>query len=106
MNKLKHILRTILQNTPNSFKNKYAITAIIFLIWMFVFDTNTIPSQVRLSMQIEEMGQKKDYYKEEIEVVNQSLEDLLTNEETQEKFARENYLMKRTNEDVFVIEYK
>ena len=106
MNKLKQVLRAIIYNFPNSFKNKYALTAFIFLIWMFVFDTNTIPSQVRLTMQIDEMEEKKNYYKEEIEVVNQSLEDLLTNEETQEKFARENYLMKRKNEDVFVIEYK
>ncbi len=106
MNQLKHIIRTLYQHIPNSFKNKYALTLFIFLLWMMVFDTNTLPSQVRLSMQINEMEQKKDYYKEEIEVVNQSLEDLLTNEATQEKFARENYLMKRKNEDVFVIEYK
>lgn len=106
MNQLKEQLQTLFQNIPDSFKNKYVLTAFIFLTWMFIFDTNTIPSQFRLSMQIEEMEDKKEYYREEIEVVNQSLEDLLTNQATQEKFARENYLMKKKNEDVFVIEYK
>ncbi|MEZ4883773.1 MAG: hypothetical protein R3E32_03465 [Chitinophagales bacterium] len=106
MNQLRLNIQAFFQKIPHHFKNKYAITGLIFFLWMMVFDTNTIPSQVRLDMQINEMEQKKDYYKNEIEVVNQSLKDLLTNEATQEKFARENYLMKRKNEDVFVIEYK
>ncbi|MGB0931968.1 MAG: FtsB family cell division protein [Chitinophagales bacterium] len=106
MDQLKDQLQTLFQNIPNSFKSKYVLTGFIFLTWMFLFDTNTIPSQFRLSMQIEEMEDKKEYYREEIKVVNQSLEDLLTNQTSQEKFARENYLMKKKNEDVFVIEYK
>jgi len=106
MNQLKQSIRAFIQMIPPQLKNKYALTLFIFFLWLIVFDTNTLPSQVRLNMQIEEMHDKKAYYKNEIEVVNQALEDLLTDENTQEKFARENYLMKKKNEDVFVIEYK
>ncbi len=106
MNQLKTIWLNLSQKIPSTLKNKYILTGMFFFLWMMLFDTNTIPSQFRLKNQIDEMEQKKAYYKNEIQVVNQSLEDLLNNEATQEKFARENYLMKKRNEDVFVIEYK
>ena len=46
---------------------------------------------------------KIDFYKQETANTQAQLYDLMTNETTLEKFAREKYCMKKPNEDVFVI---
>lgn len=45
----------------------------------------------------------RDYIKKEIKVIEKDIKDLSTDREHLEKFAREKYLMKKENEDVFVI---
>lgn len=84
-------------------KNKYVIITIIFLVWLIIFDQNNLISQIKLSQKFNELKQNKKYYKEQI--VNDTIElnNLLTKPENLEKFARENYLMKRSNEDIFII---
>ena len=49
------------------------------------------------------MKQDKHYYNTEIEKNKKAMEELVTNPATREKFARENYLMRKDNEDLFVI---
>lgn len=91
------------QKIPRILKNKYAITLIFFLVWMFFFDANTFYGQFKLSNQLEYMRDRKVYYQKEVQAATTAIDELLTNEETQEKFARENYYMKKSGEDVFVI---
>ena len=45
----------------------------------------------------------RDYIKKEIKIIEKDIYDLSTDKEHLEKFAREKYLMKKENEDVFVI---
>jgi len=97
------LLKRFYQKIPSWLKNKYLLSSIFFIVWMLFFDTNTIWSQIKLQMKINNMNAKKAYYEEEIDRVNQDLDDLLTDDRTLEKFARENYLMKKEQEDVFVI---
>lgn len=85
--------------------NRYVFTALVFFVWMLLIDGNNLFSQLRIRNQIEEMKEKEDYYKNEIKLVNQSLKEL-DNKATIEKFARETYLMKRPNEDIYVVEEK
>lgn len=85
--------------------NRYVFTALVFFIWLLLIDGNNFFSQLRIRNQIEEMKEKEEYYKNEIKLVNQSLKEL-DNKATIEKFARETYLMKRPNEDVYVVEEK
>jgi len=49
------------------------------------------------------LKEQKNYYQDEIQKDSIALFDLTNNQETQEKFAREKYLMKKENEDVIVI---
>lgn len=84
-------------------KNKYYLTSILFLIWMLFLDRNDIITQVRHMVRLNSINQDKEYYREEIAKINNDLRELSSNKKQLEKFARENYLMKRDNEDIFII---
>jgi|ERR1043165_5486884 cell division protein FtsB len=88
---------------PAWMRNKYLITITIFFIWMLFFDHNDIISQVQLRMKVSDLRGKKEYYQQQIAEVKQEKQELLTNQDSLEKFAREKYMMKKDNEDLFVI---
>ncbi|MEE4255793.1 MAG: septum formation inhibitor [Bacteroidales bacterium] len=92
MNKLLHYLN-----------NKYAITIIVFGIWMLFFDNNNFIAQVRLNRTHHELEMEKQYYLSEIEKDRRATFELMTDTLTLEKFGREQYLMKRDNEDIYLI---
>lgn len=87
----------------NLLKNKYFIASLVFVIWMLFFDRNDVVSQYDYRTQVKKLEQEKEFYNKEIATVQKDLEDLTTDKSKLEKFARERYLMKRDNEDVFVI---
>ena len=84
-------------------KNKYIFTSLAFLIWMLFFDRNDIISQFELRNKFHQLQEDRAYYIEEIKKDRQEMRDLLTNPKNLEKFAREKYLMKKDNEDIFLI---
>ena len=88
---------------PSCLKNRYALTGLIFAVWMLFFDQNDFISQIKLQRELNQFEEDKSYYIEEIKKTETDLDELLTNEEKLEKFAREKYLMKKNNEEVFVI---
>lgn len=88
------------------FKNKYMLTILIFATWMLFFDRNDIISQIGMRSKLNQMKQDKLYYTEEIEKNKKEMEELMTNPSTLEKFAREKYLMKKDDEDIFVLVYE
>jgi len=87
----------------NLLKNKYFIASLAFVIWMLFFDRNDVVSQYDYRTQVKKLEQEKEFYNKEIAIVEKDLEELTTDKAKLEKFARERYLMKRDNEDVFVI---
>ncbi len=84
-------------------KNRYILTALIFLLWILVFDNNNLIERYRMIRDIKQMEQDTSYYLQEIRNNAERLKELQTDKENLEKFAREQYLMKKDNEDVFVI---
>lgn len=84
-------------------KNKYFISGLAFLVWMSFFDRNDMISQLEYRSQVNKLKDEKEFYTKEIAQVEKDLTELTTNQQKLEKFAREKYLMKRDNEDVFVI---
>ncbi len=83
--------------------NKYAITIIAFLVWMLFFDNNNFIAQIRLNRMHHELEMEKEYYLSEIEKDRQATYELMTDTLTLQKFGREQYLMKRDNEDIYLI---
>lgn len=86
---------------------KYVLALIAFLVYMTFFDSNNMLSQFNQNAKLKKAKAAKAYYIQEISDKKQKLEELntdpLKNPEFIEKFAREQYLMKRDNEDIFVI---
>jgi len=85
------------------FKNKYFLVTIAFLVWMIFFDTNDLFSQYQYHQEVSKLKLERDFYQKETAKVRNDLDELTSNPQMLEKFAREKYLMKRDNEDVFVI---
>jgi cell division protein FtsB len=88
---------------PPILKNKYVLTTLVFFIWLMFFDRHDIISQVKLRKELKKLEEEKEFYLREIAKDSKNLNELLTNPKTLEKFAREKYLMKKENEDIFVI---
>ena len=83
--------------------NKYFLSATAFVVWMLFFDRNDLMSQYDYRAQVNKLQAEKEFYIRETEKARKDLDELTTNKEKLEKFAREKYLMKKENEDVFVI---
>lgn len=94
--------RTIIMFLFNIIKNKYFLTAIGIVVWLLFFDKNDVFSQYDLIEKCRKLQKEKEYYLVEIENNKRNLNELQTNKKSLETFARETYLMKKENEDVFV----
>lgn len=84
-------------------RNKYLIAGLAFVTWMLFFDRNDLMSQYEYRRQLNKLQAEKEFYTIESAKAIKDLEELTTNRSKLEKFAREKYLMKKENEDVFVI---
>jgi cell division protein FtsB len=84
-------------------RNKYILTLAIFILWMLLFDSSNWLDIIATYKRIRKFEKEKMYYLEKIEADRNRLEELRTNNENLEKFAREQYLMKRADEEIFVI---
>jgi len=86
------------------FKNKFFLVTIAFLVWMIFFDKNDLFSQYQYHQQVSKLKQERDFYKKQTAKVSKDLDELTSDPAKLEKFAREKYLMRKDNEDVFVVE--
>ncbi|WP_316823306.1 FtsB family cell division protein [Pedobacter gandavensis] len=84
-------------------RNKYFLSVAAFMVWMLFFDRNDMVSQYEFRSEVHKLQEEKDFYEKETAKVKKDLNELSTNLNMAEKFAREKYFMKKDNEDVFVI---
>jgi len=84
-------------------KYRFIITFGAFVLWMLFFDQNNMMEQYKLRSQLNDLVDEKEYYQKEMQKAQQEYDELFTNQESLEKFAREKYLMKKDDEDIFVI---
>ena len=88
---------------PAAFKNKYIIAIFVFIVWLTFFDKNDFITRYTYHRQLNELNADKEYYLTEIERNKHDLYELMSDSAQLEKFAREKYLMKKDNEEIFVI---
>lgn len=86
-------------------KNIFVLILVVFIVWMLFFDANSWLIHHELNTDIDALESEKEYYKKEIEKDNKAIKTLSTKEGL-EKFAREEYYMKRDNEEIYIIEYE
>ncbi len=76
----------------------------IFLAWMTFFDQYDLKSIFKYRSELKEIEASKKYYQQEIQSLEKEVESLESDQKAIEKFAREKYLMKRENEEIFILE--
>jgi cell division protein FtsB len=83
--------------------NFYVLATLSFLVWMIFIDSNNLPTQWRLTKQLWELEDQKEFYKQKKIQIQQERNELFGNSDLLEKFAREKYLMKKPTEDLYVV---
>ena len=82
---------------------KYVILLLVFVVWAGIFDANSLVNILSARRRVKELGEKKIYYQQQIDDEQRRLDELHTSRENLEKFAREQYYMRRANEDIYVV---
>ncbi|HZX62619.1 MAG TPA: septum formation inhibitor [Bacteroidales bacterium] len=85
------------------FINKYTITLVLFVVWMVFFDSSSVLNRMKYREKLNSLKQEKHFFLEEIKKDSILSQKLLSDSTEIEKFARENYLMKKEKEDVFLV---
>lgn len=88
---------------PRWLNNRYGAGAGVLLLWILLFADYDLYTTLKLRSQLHKMRQQHAWYAEQIEHTREQLHELGSDQALLEKFAREKYLMKRDNEDVFVL---
>jgi len=88
---------------PPAFRNFYVVCGALFLFWMLFLDSNDLITRFKMGAKLGDLEDEKEYYNQKIGEVEKDRNELMTNKELLEKFAREKYLMRKESEDVFVI---
>lgn len=87
-------------------KNKYLLTIVAFLLWMTLFDTYDVFYINKQRKELKALeSQKKFLIKENADLQRQS-EELFSTKKSLEKFARERYFFKKSDEDVYILQYE
>jgi cell division protein FtsB len=84
-------------------RNKYLVSTAFVFLWVLFFDQNNLLDRYKLIREVNQLEKEHEYYKERIHLDSTRLIELKTSPENLEKFAREQFLMKKDNEDIFVI---
>lgn len=92
------------QHTKTLLSNKYFLASVAFVVWVGFFDQNNLIDRFKLSSRIKQLNKQKQLYIEDINQNNRKMEEIHGSSEKLEKFAREEYLMKKDNEVIFVVE--
>ncbi len=93
-------LQSLIDQIPKPLRNKYFLVLTVFFAWMIFFDKHDFLTQWQLQNTVDQMEEDKETYTRKIEEAKQDRLDLEINKE---KFAREQYYMKKKDEEVFII---
>ena len=85
-------------------RHKYMITVLIFIVVIGFLDENSLIQRVKHRSEICALNSEIEKYRKQYEEDTEKLKELTTNPEALEKIAREKYLMKKPDEDIFVFE--
>lgn len=93
----------MLKKIPKFLKNRYAATVLAFILYITFFDTHDLISQLATRYKLHQIEAQMEFLNTDTELAREQIIDLTTNKASLEKFAREQYRMKRENEEIFVI---
>ena len=85
-------------------KNKYLLASLFFIIWILFIDTNNLFNFYSNIRTVVLQERQKKYYRESIKHLDDRLNELSSNRDSLEKYARERYLFHESDEHVFIVE--
>ena len=94
---------SLLPKTFKLIKNKYFIVCVSFLIWMTFFDLKDWGLIADRVQKLKELQKNEQQFTKQISETRAELVLLKSNAQTIERYAREKYLMKKDNEDLFIV---
>lgn len=100
---LRTVKDKILRFVPGMLRNRYGAGLLVLALWICLFADYDLYTMVKLRHQLGQMEEQRDQYAVEIATTREQLHELNSDQALLEKFAREKYLMKRDNEDIFVL---
>jgi len=83
--------------------NKYQVTVVVFLVITFFVGDNTLLDGIHYQTKINSLRKDIASIKKENEEISRQLEALQGDKESLEKFAREQFLMTKADEELFLI---
>ena len=92
-----------LKETLGKLVNRYVTTAVLFVIWTGILDDCSLWNRYKLTREIEKLKKEKRVLKESIEQDKIKMEELRNDKNSLEKFAREEYYMKKDDEVIFIV---
>jgi cell division protein DivIC len=93
-----------LTHIPSWLKNKYLLAGLAFLAWILFLDNkNDLFSQYDRLIRSRELTKNETHLSNQITETQKELDLLKNNAQSIEKYAREKYMMKKDNEDLFVV---
>jgi cell division protein FtsB len=98
-------MKRVLKKIKNSklLRNKYAIAILLFVFWISFFDQNNLVQHSRNKKRLKALKEQREFYREKIEADNLKMEELRSGVDNLEKYAREQYNMTRSDEDLFLV---
>jgi cell division protein DivIC len=93
----------VLRFVPRVLRNRYGAGLLALFLWIGLFADYDLYTMVKLRWRLHDLSRQRDHFEAQIAVTRAQLHEITSDQALLEKFARERYLMKRDNEDVFVL---
>ncbi len=84
-------------------KNKYIIVSVVMLGWLLFFDDSNLVYRYHTETHLNKLEEDQQYYRQRIEEMEIRRQELTGDDEELIRFAREQYLMKKEDEDLFIV---
>ena len=85
--------------------NIYVLVSVFFIVWMMFFDTNSFRILWSLESKINDLEEQKKELIRQIDEDRSTIQKLSDSIEL-EKFGREQYYLKKADEDIFIVEFR
>ena len=96
-------MKKLLDRLPPWLRNRYGLAVGVLVVWLAFFHNYDLYTTWKLRRQLHQLHEQRAWYEAEIGNTREQLHELTSDKQLLEKFARERYLMKRDNEDIFVL---
>ncbi|MEM0941707.1 MAG: septum formation initiator family protein [Bacteroidota bacterium] len=96
-------MKYLIQRVLLLLKNFYFTSSLFFIIWLAFIDSNNLFFQARIASKHGDLMKAREFYQDKILEVKNERVALESNPKLLEKLAREKYLMKKEDEDLYII---